>query len=620
MGARTYGGALPEPLAAVARFAGSPAGMFTGMLAAAKTAAAGGAEISALAEKAGISVEAISALSYAARRSEVPVESLASRLGRMARAIADAAQGGKAGTEALQAVGLSVVDITSLRPEEQFSLMANRIAAIESPTLRTAAAIKIFGRGGAELLPLLMQGGAGIDAFAQRARKLGLVLDADTAAQGRQFNQTLGDMSDVIKSGVRAIGGALVPVLNGATNILVRGLVAAQLDQGTSPLTVAVFGGVAAFVGAGVAVMMLGKALAVTAAIAGAIKVGITLLGAVVSGAAAVVSAAWSAATAVMSGFWAVAMAPLAALGVGLAGAAGAVLYFSGALGKLGSFAKGVFSTLWADATSAFKGIANAVSAGNLSLAWKIVTSTLSLEWTRFSNGLMDAWDGFCIAWDAAIWVLADVFTKVTATIRSLWAGMVGELAKLWEAFAVSAFTESVADMLAPLFAQVYGVDVADVQKNLAQDFATGRKNLGAKIIDIDTKTAKEQKKIQDEAAEARAILAGDFAGKAIARAGNILGREKELNDAIAERKKLLQQAADAADKARAKVPEEKFAGVDLSAGQKMGVVGTFNAAVVASLGMGKGVQERMVTALERLVKLDEDMLREVRTGGIPVA
>jgi hypothetical protein len=71
IGASTYGGELPGPLAAIARFASSPAGMLAGLLTAAKMTATAWEEMVHLAQKAGTSVEAISALSYAARRADV---------------------------------------------------------------------------------------------------------------------------------------------------------------------------------------------------------------------------------------------------------------------------------------------------------------------------------------------------------------------------------------------------------------------------------------------------------------------------------------------------------------------------------------------------------------------
>ena len=83
MGSGAYGGELPGPLGAIANFASSPAGMFAGLLTAAKMTATTGAEMADLAEKAGTSVEAISALGYAARRSHVDVEQLAVGIKKM---------------------------------------------------------------------------------------------------------------------------------------------------------------------------------------------------------------------------------------------------------------------------------------------------------------------------------------------------------------------------------------------------------------------------------------------------------------------------------------------------------------------------------------------------------
>jgi hypothetical protein len=130
LGASTYGGELPEPFAAIARFASSPAGIFTGLLSAAKMTASSGTEMADLAEKAGTSVEAISSLAYVARRSHVEVDQLATGIKKMQVNIADAARGGKQGKEALDLIGFSAAELTRLLPEQQFLKIADRIAAI----------------------------------------------------------------------------------------------------------------------------------------------------------------------------------------------------------------------------------------------------------------------------------------------------------------------------------------------------------------------------------------------------------------------------------------------------------------------------------------------------------
>jgi hypothetical protein len=153
LGAGAYGGELPGPLGAIARFASSPAGIFSGLLTAAKVAADTGDAIVHLAEKAGTSVEAISALSYAARRAEVNADSLATAIKKMQVNIVTAARGGKEAQEVLAGLGLTAADLGRLLPEDQFRRIADRIAAIQNPAERAATAVKIFGRSGTELLP-----------------------------------------------------------------------------------------------------------------------------------------------------------------------------------------------------------------------------------------------------------------------------------------------------------------------------------------------------------------------------------------------------------------------------------------------------------------------------------
>ena len=181
IGAGAYGGALPGPLAAIAHFAASPAGMFAGFLLAAKQMAHLGDELVHLSEKAGTSVEAMSALKYAAERVDIGTEQLAGGIRKMQVAINAGARGQKQMVEVFQQLGLSASTLSGMLPEEQIKVLADRISAIPNPAARAAAAVKIFGRAGSELLPLLMQGSAGISAWEDRAKELGLVMSGETA-------------------------------------------------------------------------------------------------------------------------------------------------------------------------------------------------------------------------------------------------------------------------------------------------------------------------------------------------------------------------------------------------------------------------------------------------------
>ena len=205
---------LPRPPGAIARFASSPAGMFAGLLTAAKTAATSGTAMADMAEKAGTSVEAISALGYAARRSHVEVETLAGGIRKMQVNITAAAQGNEEAGMVLYRLGLSAAELMRLSPDEQFRELADHISRIPNLAARAAEAVKIFGRAGTELMPLLLQGSDGIGKWEEKAaRALGLVASGEAAEGARTFGQMLGDLEDVLSSSVRVIGSALIPKL-----------------------------------------------------------------------------------------------------------------------------------------------------------------------------------------------------------------------------------------------------------------------------------------------------------------------------------------------------------------------------------------------------------------------
>ena len=141
--------------------------------------------------------------------------------------ITDAARGGKQGQEALAAIGLTADQLGRLLPEEQFRRFADRIAAIQNPTERAAAAVKIFGRTGIDLLPLLLQGSDGIAKWEARARALGWSPAAMRPDGARRFTQLLGDMTDVMHGVSVPSAGRSCPNLL-AVNWIIKGTAAVR--------------------------------------------------------------------------------------------------------------------------------------------------------------------------------------------------------------------------------------------------------------------------------------------------------------------------------------------------------------------------------------------------------
>jgi len=108
------------------------------LLASAKLFAGYGDSVAKMARRTGLSVEALSELQFAAGQSGVAVTELESGIRRMQRTIYDAERGLSTATDALAALGVTADDLAGLSVEQQFKLLADRIAQIEDPTRQAA--------------------------------------------------------------------------------------------------------------------------------------------------------------------------------------------------------------------------------------------------------------------------------------------------------------------------------------------------------------------------------------------------------------------------------------------------------------------------------------------------
>lgn len=603
MGSSAYGGALPGPLGAIANFAASPAGMFAGLLAAANTAATSGAAIADLAEKAGTSVEAISALAYAARRSHVDVEQLATGIKRMQVNIVDAARGGKEAQEVFATIGLNANELGRLLPEQQLGRIADRIAAIQNPAERAAIAVKIFGRSGTDLLPLLIQGADGIAKWEDRAKRLGLVASGKAAEGARKFSQLLGDLNDVMQSGVKVIGGAMVPYLSDVVDKVVNASKAirdwVKDHRGLVVVALQVTG---AIVAGGLAFSVLGRVLGIMAGSVGLLLAPFRILGGLVGGIGSLVAGAFSAVTAagsVLAPALAFLITPMGLLMSAAVGLAAYFLWSSGTIGAAVNWLKQVFADLAADSSKTFQGIKDALVAGDIALAAKVLWAMLRLEWQKGVAFLETIWEGFKGTWNDAVMGIALAFTNAVAKVKTIWADMIGWMEKTWNAFKLSGFTETLASWFAPIFAKLQGVSVADAQKALSEDFAAGRNQQPKADAEIDAATRARKGEIETDRQGTEDSLAADKLARDKKSQARIAAAQAEADAARKELDNVAGAARDA--RARALAPTTgyaKSAGIGdilgIAANAKSSAVGTFSGYALGGLAGTGDVQKKM--------------------------
>lgn len=176
------------------------------------------------AQKAGVSVEALSGLKYAADLSDVSIGTLSGALQKLGRQMSEAARGSESAQRGFNALGVSVRNADgSLRDTDQvFSDIAEQLSRLPDGATKTALAIQIFGRAGAQLIPLLNGGAAGLAEFRTEAEQLGVIISTETSKASEELNDNFTRLSTAATGlGVQLAAG-VVPALADITTELVR--------------------------------------------------------------------------------------------------------------------------------------------------------------------------------------------------------------------------------------------------------------------------------------------------------------------------------------------------------------------------------------------------------------
>lgn len=78
--------------------------------------------------------------------------------------------------KAMASMGIAPKDIKDKSLTEQFKILADGITKLPKGAEQAAAAMNVFGKAGANLLPMLQRGGSGINEFIEQQKKMGGVL------------------------------------------------------------------------------------------------------------------------------------------------------------------------------------------------------------------------------------------------------------------------------------------------------------------------------------------------------------------------------------------------------------------------------------------------------------
>lgn len=198
---------------------GASAAVGGSILAVGKSTADYAGDMYDMARGAGIGVEAFQKLAYAGRMSGVETEKLSASLVKFDRMVAEATGGNKTYMQTFEDLGIKIKDSAgNLRqPNEIFEDVADIFHNTEDGIGKTALAVELFGKSGADLIPMLNDGKAGLKAFYAEAERLGLALSNEMIAKGDAFSDQLENIGEQVKGVKLQLGAALIPALSAAT-------------------------------------------------------------------------------------------------------------------------------------------------------------------------------------------------------------------------------------------------------------------------------------------------------------------------------------------------------------------------------------------------------------------
>lgn len=174
-----------------------------------------------IANRTGVSVEALQAYGAAAKLAGIDSEAFAKSLQKLTINIGKATGDEKA-QKAFRELGIAFDELKAKSPAEQFEMVADALANISDPAERAAAAVKLFGKGGIELGPLFTDGPGAMKAMREEAEKLGYVVSKDGVEAIARMNDSIDKVFMTFKAIVAQVVSKLAPVVEEMANNLLK--------------------------------------------------------------------------------------------------------------------------------------------------------------------------------------------------------------------------------------------------------------------------------------------------------------------------------------------------------------------------------------------------------------
>lgn len=177
-----------------------------------------------------ISVEALSGLAKVGKFTNTSIDDIASASNKLSKALFTQNEDSKGAAQAIDALGLNFSKFKTLAPEQQMLAVAKALDEFQDGSEKSAAAMLLFGKAGAQLLP-----------FLKELAEKGLLVTKETAAsalEAKKYEDNLKTLVAASDEWKKQLVNGILPALVETTRELVEGrkayggYLAAILDVG----------------------------------------------------------------------------------------------------------------------------------------------------------------------------------------------------------------------------------------------------------------------------------------------------------------------------------------------------------------------------------------------------
>lgn len=203
-----------------------------------------------LSKTTGITVEVLGGIGLAARQSGLDLDSVAAGTGKLNKSLAEAASGNDKAGEAFKKLGIDVKDSIGQTKSADTVLieLADKFESFADGPEKAALAIRLFGKAGVDMIPLLNDGGAALRANIEYFKRYSGV-STETAQKADQFNDTLTKLSLLSGAFGNAVAAELLTPLQAIADAFLKAKEQGSGFHGVASAIATAFKGTAEVVG-----------------------------------------------------------------------------------------------------------------------------------------------------------------------------------------------------------------------------------------------------------------------------------------------------------------------------------------------------------------------------------